>query len=132
MDGVTTLKDRSQSFNNDEGWLLLKTKGGGYTGDTAWRARTQRLYGPALGQAQIRMKKVNEMIPNNNLLYSQIGAQPNCHQRGLTQQLMETDAEIHRQSLDRAWGVPRKKMGDRTVEAKEVKGNTRKQQIQLT
>lgn len=45
---------------------------------------------------------------------------------------METDAEIHRQSLDRAWGVPRKKMGDRTVEAKEVKGNTRKQQIQLT
>ena len=29
----------------------------------------------------------------------EIGAQPNFHQRGFTQQLMETDVEIHSQTL---------------------------------
>ena len=36
------------------------------------------------------------------LCYSQIGALPNYHQRGFTQQLVGTDAETHSQALGRA------------------------------
>ena len=55
-------------------------------------------------------EKVNEMIPNDILLYSQISAQPICHQRGVIQQLMEADARLvakhqARRSLGGEWVV---------------------------
>jgi hypothetical protein len=44
-------------------------------------------------------KKINEMIPNDILLYSD--TYPNCHQRSIIQQLMRAEAEIHNQILGR-------------------------------
>jgi hypothetical protein len=40
------------------------------------------------------------MAPNDILLYSDITAQPTCHQRGAIQQLILTDAETYSQTLD--------------------------------
>jgi hypothetical protein len=41
------------------------------------------------------------MVPNDILLYSSIGISPSCHQRGFTQQLMETDTKTLSQTLFR-------------------------------
>ena len=45
--------------------------------------------------------------------------------RGITQQLMETDAETQSQTLGRAWGSLQKR-GERIIGAKGVKDTTRK------
>jgi hypothetical protein len=42
------------------------------------------------------------MIPNDTVLYSQTEAWHNSHQRDFIQQLMETDVEIHSQTLGKA------------------------------
>lgn len=56
-------------------------------------------------------QKVNSVIPNDILLYSQISAQATCHQRasstrlsseGFIQQLSRTEVETHCQTLGRA------------------------------
>lgn len=53
--------------------------------------------------------KINEMILNNILLYSQMGAQPNYHQRGFIQQQTGADGETHIQTLDRPQGIWQKR-----------------------
>ena len=57
----------------------------------------------------LRTEKVNGMIPNDILLYSWIGAQPNCHQRDFTQQPMDTDSETHSQTFCGTQGIPGKR-----------------------
>lgn len=49
------------------------------------------------------------MIPSGILLYSQTDASFTCHQTGFTQQLMETEAEAHSQTVGTAWGILQKK-----------------------
>lgn len=49
------------------------------------------------------------MIPNYILLCQQIGANPNCHQRGIIKQLKGTKAETHSQTLGRAKRTLQKK-----------------------
>ena len=51
--------------------------------------------------------------------------EPNCHQRGFTQQLMKTDADRHRQTVGRAEGIQQKE-GIRIVRARRVKDTIRK------
>ena len=45
------------------------------------------------------------MIPNDSLLYEQIGALLNCYQRDFIQKLMGADADTHSQTLGRAQGI---------------------------
>ena len=47
-----------------------------------------------------KKKKFNEMVLNSVLLDSQIDAQFNCHQKGFTQQLMESETETHNKALE--------------------------------
>lgn len=47
------------------------------------------------------IKKINEMILNDALLYSQISVQPTHHQRGILRQLTGIGAETHSQTLGR-------------------------------
>ena len=54
---------------------------------------------------------------NDILLYSHIGAESNCHQKGVLKQLIETDAETHWQVLARVWGILLKR-GRKIVELK--------------
>lgn len=59
------------------------------------------------------------MIPNDILLHSQIGTQPNCHQRGFLQQLTGADAETHSQT-EAEPGKPQRG-GGRVVGAKGLR-----------
>ena len=57
---------------------------------------------------------MQEPIPdsiNDTLLCLQTGAQHNCSLRDSTQQLIETDAETHSQSLDGALGTYVEELG---------------------
>ena len=49
-----------------------------------------------------KKKNINEMIPNDILLYLQISASPNCFQRGTIQQLGEAYTKTHSQTLGKA------------------------------
>lgn len=51
----------------------------------------------------------NEVIANDILIHSYICAYSNGHQRDFIQQLMETEAKIHRQALGRPQGIPQKR-----------------------
>jgi hypothetical protein len=63
----------------------------GTRGRTAHRSRTE---------TNTTEKNINEMIPNDILLFSD--AYPNSHQRSIIQQLMRAEAVIHSQRLGRA------------------------------
>jgi hypothetical protein len=45
------------------------------------------------------------MMPSDILLYSEMVPSPIVIQRSFILQLMETDAEIHSQTLDGVWGI---------------------------
>lgn len=53
-------------------------------------------------EQQKKKKKVNGMVSNDVLLYSQFRAQPSHHQRDFFQQVKGEDAKIHTQTLSRA------------------------------
>lgn len=59
------------------------------------------------------------MITSDILLYLQIDAQPNCHQSGIIQELMEVDTKTHSQMVGGAKGKGRQMTerikGDRGV-----------------
>lgn len=97
-----------------------------------WRARSQRLYiSDTWDRIKLTDKKVNEMIPNAVLLlYSQIGTQHNCHERGFTKQILETDIETQSQTLNRAWGIYKIREG-KNVGARGVKDTKKDLQNQL-
>jgi hypothetical protein len=62
---------------------------------------------------------------NDSLLYLQTGGYHNCHLVGFTQQLMETDAETHSQTLEGYFRISWKR--ERRIErGREVKNTTRK------
>jgi hypothetical protein len=58
----------------------------------------------------LRQEPIPDTI-NDTLLCLQIGDQHNCPLRGSTQQLTETDADIHGQTLDGGWGLLWKSWG---------------------
>lgn len=68
---------------------------------------------PKVEQNMTDQQKVNEMIPNGILIefcYThRIGAEPNCHQRGIIEQPMGAAAENHNQTLSGTLGTPRKR-----------------------
>ena len=51
------------------------------------------------GRPQLRLPAVVDRYPELAISCDQIGDYPDCHQRGFIQQLMETDTEIHSQTL---------------------------------
>ena len=83
------------------------------TPDNAWSAKTKKL--------EVRMEpdmtggkiKVNIMMLNDIMLYSQIDEYHNCHQRAFIQELLETDLKTLSQALGSAWGILLLKRGRR-------------------
>ena len=68
------------------------------------------------------------MIPSDTLLYSQIDAEPSCHQRGFTQQLMQGPTakhQVHLRKSYRIWGEEQLWEPERpTLPCKNIKGTT--------
>lgn len=79
---------------------IIAQKIGKLRGNQAWHyLENQRVDSP---KTQYRTKhkcqkksKVNEIVTNDIWLYSQIGAHPICHQRGIIRQLVGRGAQTH-------------------------------------
>lgn len=67
---------------------------------TTWMTRNWRLDNPETQDTTNQdWKKMNEMILNDILLYSQMGAMSSCHQGDFLQQQTRVGAAIHTQTL---------------------------------
>lgn len=63
---------------------------------------------PVTGQAEIHAMRGSLSLTLLMIFcrtWRQEPSECNCHQKGFTQQLMETDVETHSQTLGRAWGI---------------------------